>query len=74
VTISLSTDLPTKGFHCPLPSELLAQYPGLDQVKLEIIGHDAGPLLVIAGPGSGKTFSLVPRTLNLLLLEEGEAG
>jgi len=53
---------------------LLAQYPGLDQVKLEIIGHDAGPLLVIAGPGSGKTFSLVPRTLNLLLLEEGEAG
>ncbi len=32
-----------------------------------MVGHSEGPLLVIAGPGSGKTFSLVLRTLNLLL-------
>lgn len=32
------------------------------------MGHLDGPLLVIAGPGSGKTFSIVLRALNLLLL------
>jgi DNA helicase-2/ATP-dependent DNA helicase PcrA len=52
--------------------QLRASYPHLDEAKLEIVGHDRGPLLVIAGPGSGKTFSLVLRTLNLLLLERAE--
>ena len=28
----------------------------------------AGPLLIIAGPGSGKTLTLVRRTMNILLL------
>ena len=46
---------------------ILAAYPDLDAAKLEIIAHDEGPLLVIAGPGSGKTYSLVLRTINLLL-------
>ena len=48
---------------------VLREYPDLDSAKQRIIAHDEGPLLVIAGPGSGKTFSLVLRTLNLLLLE-----
>jgi DNA helicase-2/ATP-dependent DNA helicase PcrA len=48
--------------------ELLRAYPELDAAKHQIIAHDEGPLLVIAGPGSGKTFSLVLRTVNLLLL------
>jgi DNA helicase II / ATP-dependent DNA helicase PcrA len=47
--------------------ELLRTYPDLDAAKHEIIAHDEGPVLVIAGPGSGKTFSLVLRTVNLLL-------
>jgi DNA helicase-2/ATP-dependent DNA helicase PcrA len=47
--------------------ELLREYPNLDDAKHEIIAHEDGPLLVIAGPGSGKTFSLVLRTVNLLL-------
>ncbi|HZR94025.1 MAG TPA: ATP-dependent DNA helicase [Gaiellaceae bacterium] len=47
--------------------ELLDAYADLDGAKREIIGHDEGPLLVIAGPGSGKTFCLVLRTVNLLL-------
>jgi DNA helicase-2/ATP-dependent DNA helicase PcrA len=47
--------------------ELLREYPDLDAAKHQIIAHDEGPLLVIAGPGSGKTFSLVLRTVNLLL-------
>jgi DNA helicase-2/ATP-dependent DNA helicase PcrA len=42
----------------------------LNAVQREIIGHVDGPLLVIAGPGSGKTYSVVLRALNLLLLQK----
>lgn len=37
---------------------LLKAYPALNDAQRDIVGHDQGPLLVIAGPGSGKTFSL----------------
>jgi DNA helicase-2/ATP-dependent DNA helicase PcrA len=47
---------------------LLQAYPALNEAQQAIVGHSAGPLLVIAGPGSGKTFSLVLRAMNLLLL------
>lgn len=47
---------------------LLKAYTALNDAQRDIVGHDQGPLLVIAGPGSGKTFSLVLRALNLLLL------
>ena len=47
-------------------------YPKLNPQQKEIIQHDEGPLLVIAGPGSGKTFSLVLRAMNLLLNEKVE--
>jgi DNA helicase-2/ATP-dependent DNA helicase PcrA len=47
---------------------LLKAYPTLNDAQRHIVSHDQGPLLVIAGPGSGKTLSLVLRTLNLLLL------
>ena len=49
---------------------VLEQYPDLSDAQRAIIGHINGPLLVIAGPGSGKTYSLVLRAINLLLLEE----
>lgn len=48
-------------------SEILKKYPSLNDQQHEIIEHDTGPLLAIAGPGSGKTFSIVLRTINLLL-------
>ncbi len=48
---------------------ILRHYPKLSDAQLEVIGHLDGPLLVIAGPGSGKTYSIVLRALNLLLLE-----
>ena len=46
----------------------------LNDEQRAVVVHSEGPLLVIAGPGSGKTFSLVLRTLNLLLSGEAEPG
>ncbi len=47
-------------------------YPALNDAQRAIVGHLEGPLLVIAGPGSGKTYSIVLRALNLLLLEKAQ--
>lgn len=47
---------------------ILQNYPDLSPAQREVISHTDGPLLVIAGPGSGKTYSIVLRALNLLLL------
>lgn len=47
---------------------ILKSYPDLNPAQREVVGHSDGPLLVIAGPGSGKTYSIVLRALNLLLL------
>ena len=49
-------------------------YQDLNEAQRAIIGHLDGPLLVIAGPGSGKTYSIVLRALNLLLLEMAQPG
>lgn len=38
--------------------------PNKEQIK--VIEHSDGPLLVIAGPGSGKTFTLVERAIYLI--------
>lgn len=40
----------------------------------EVIGALDGPVLIVAGPGSGKTFSLVERTVNLLTSRAVEPG
>ena len=45
-------------------------FPDLNDAQRRIVGHIRGPLLVVAGPGSGKTHSIVLRALNLLLLEK----
>ena len=52
--------------------DILKHYPRLSTAQRNIIGHLDGPLLVIAGPGSGKTYSIVLRALNLLLLGKAE--
>ena len=39
---------------------------GLDPKKKEIIEHVDGPLLVIAGPGAGKTMAIVERVVHLI--------
>jgi DNA helicase-2/ATP-dependent DNA helicase PcrA len=51
-----------------IAAQLLEQYPDLSDAQKAVVGHLDGPLLVIAGPGSGKTYSIVLRALNLLLL------
>ena len=52
-----------------IASTIERHFSELSDAQRAIIGHLEGPLLVIAGPGSGKTYSIVLRTLNLLLLE-----
>ena len=42
-------------------------HPELDCQQREVIGHASGPLLVIAGPGAGKTRCVAFRAVNLLL-------
>ena len=44
--------------------------PALSEQQQAVVGHVEGPLLVIAGPGSGKTRCIVWRSVNLLLLGE----
>ena len=40
------------------------QSPSNSQRKA--INHGEGPMLVLAGPGSGKTFTIIQRILNLI--------
>jgi DNA helicase-2/ATP-dependent DNA helicase PcrA len=47
---------------------ILQGYPDLNDAQRSVVGHLDGPLLVVAGPGSGKTYSIILRALNLLLL------
>lgn len=53
-----------------IASILLHEYPAMNDAQRAIVAHGDGPLLVVAGPGSGKTFSLVLRAVNLLLLNK----
>ncbi len=44
----------------------------LSEQQEAILQHDDGPLLIVAGPGSGKTSTLLLRVLNVLLNERAE--
>jgi len=49
-----------------IDSRLLQEYP-LNEQQKAILKHEDGPLLVIAGPGTGKTLTLILRAMNLLV-------
>jgi DNA helicase II / ATP-dependent DNA helicase PcrA len=53
-----------------ISQSLMNAFPDLNPEQKAIVGHIKGPLLVIAGPGSGKTHSLTLRAMNLLLLNK----
>ena len=46
---------------------ILRLHPELDADQRAVVAHRDGSLLVIAGPGSGKTLCLQLRAVNLLL-------
>jgi DNA helicase II / ATP-dependent DNA helicase PcrA len=51
---------------------LLDDFNALNAEQKDIVTHKQGPLLVIAGPGSGKTHSLTLLAMNLLLCGDAE--
>ena len=51
---------------------ILKHYSALNESQRAVVGNFDGPLLVIAGPGSGKTYSIVLRALNVLLLGKAQ--
>ncbi len=50
-----------------LHESITRQFPNINEDQRKAISEIDGPLLIIAGPGSGKTFVLVLRALNILL-------
>ncbi len=51
---------------------ILQYFPQMSDAQRSVVGHLDGPLLVIAGPGSGKTYTIILRALNLLLLGKAD--
>jgi DNA helicase-2/ATP-dependent DNA helicase PcrA len=47
-------------------TEQKAAYPITDELQKAAIAHDQGPAVVIAGPGSGKTYVLTERIARLI--------
>jgi len=52
--------------------QIINDFPDLSAAQAGAVGHTEGPLLIIAGPGSGKTLVLVVRALNILIQKLAE--
>ena len=47
------------GYRLVLPSARAPRRPVLDPTQQAVVDHPGGPLLVLAGPGTGKTTTIV---------------
>ena len=45
---------------------LMSDFSKMNQSQIQAVNHGEGPLLLLAGPGSGKTFTITNRILKLL--------
>ena len=45
------------------------KFKSANEAQLDAIKTTKGPLLIIAGPGTGKTFTLINRALNMVVNE-----
>lgn len=52
--------------------KLIAAIPSLNQEQISAIQATEGPVLIIAGPGTGKTLTLVARTFHILLSDKAK--
>src|SRR5277367_2260691 len=52
-------DRPTPAYRLVRRPVLGADQPPLDAAQQRVVSHDGGPLLVLAGPGTGKTTAIV---------------
>jgi superfamily I DNA/RNA helicase/RecB family exonuclease len=55
----MTTSLPTGSYRLVREPVAPAVPPALDRYQQEVVDHRGGPLLVLAGPGTGKTTTLV---------------
>ena len=53
--------------------KILTHYHELDEGQRAFIGHTTGPLLGVAGPGSGKTRAISLHAANLILSHKAHA-
>ena len=57
-----------------IATAILRLHPDLDHGQRQVVSHVDGPLLVIAGPGAGKTQTIQLRAVNLLLTGQADPG
>ena len=46
---------------------ILELFPNLNKQQKEAVSHTDGALVIIAGPGSGKTLVLILRAINIII-------
>ena len=50
---------PAPSYHLVRPAATAVAVPALDEAQRRVVDHRGGPLLVLAGPGTGKTTTVV---------------